>query len=99
MKKLAIAVVLIGSFVFCVFGAKTGADKKPLDQTQSQIEKRTSDVKKRTGKSVDFNKIGQPVADPQHRKRVLCRVLDPAEWGLVFPDIPSEYGGTVCVRR
>ena len=100
MKKLAIAIVLIGSFVFCVFAEKNGADKKPpFDQTQSQIDKRTADVKKRTGKSMDFNKIGQPVADPQRRRHVLCRVLGPEEWGLVFPDVPSDYGGTVCVRK
>jgi hypothetical protein len=71
--------------------------------SRQQVKRRLADVKKRSGKSLSvskFGKLGKPVASPHLRRRHgFCRVLDPEEWNLVFPDIPSEYGGTVCVRK
>ncbi len=99
MKKLTISLALIVIFAFCSFGQKESNKKPVIDQTRPQINQRVADGKKRSGKSVDFDKTGQPVADPQRRKHVFCRVLGPEEWGLLFPDIPGEYGGTVCIRK
>jgi hypothetical protein len=58
-----------------------------------------------------FDRLGEPIGipkvqkkrekrgpTPKYRKRGFCRVLGPEEWNLVFPEIPSEYGGTVCYR-
>ena len=48
----------------------------------------------------EFNqRMGRlPVNSPARRGRGFCRTMSEAEWNLVFPETPSEYGGTVCVR-
>ena len=79
--------------------SKSKKEPRTIDQTPKQLQDRATDVKRRTGKSVDPNAIGKPVADPHRRPRVLCRTYGPEEWNLIFPDIPSDYGGTVCVRK
>lgn len=83
-----------------------------VNLTQQQIDKRMADFKERFGRSLNFDEVGEPVAHSvsrietpedgviptlrrgRHKHR--CRVLGPEEWNLVFPDIPSEYGGMVC---
>jgi len=100
MNRLFLATAMVVCLTALTFGQKDSNSKRPVvDQTQSQMDERASAAKRRTGKSVDPSRIGTPVADPQHRKRVLCRQYGPEEWNLIFPDIPSEYGGTVCVRK
>jgi hypothetical protein len=45
-------------------------------------------------------RMGQlPINSPARRSRAFCRTLGPEEWGLVFPESPSEYGGTVCYLK
>ncbi len=99
MRRLVMTLILTSFLALQVLGQKDGKSTKPvIDQTPQQMEQRAGVVRRRTGKSIDPNKIGTPVADPKRRKGV-CRTLSYEEWALVFPDIPSEYGGTVCYRK
>jgi hypothetical protein len=88
--------------------AKVRYVKFPLIQlTPAQFKQRVAEAKGH----LTLRDVGEPVARPKPKKkpgpaapqarrfRVLCRVLGPEEWNLIFPEIPSEYGGTVCVRR
>ena len=97
MKKLIVIATLISASAFFAFGQKNESPVVTL--TQQQINERTADVKRRTGKTINMERIGKPIADPHRRRRVVCRQMSPQEWGLVFPDIPSEYGGMVCTRK
>lgn len=100
MQRLVFTIMLVTCLTLSALGQKDKGSQKPVvDQTQPQMEQRAAAAKQRSGKSVDPNKIGTPVADPKRRRHVVCRTLGPEEWGLVFPDIPGEYGGTVCVRK
>lgn len=100
MRRLIFTTMLVTSLALAALGQKDKGSQKPVvDQTQQQMEQRTAEVKRRTGKSVDPNKVGTPVADPKGRKHVLCFTLAPDDWNMLFPHIPSDYGGTVCVRR
>jgi hypothetical protein len=42
---------------------------------------------------------GHAEATPERRRHAVCYVLGPEEWNLLFPDIPSEYGGMICYRQ
>jgi hypothetical protein len=99
MKRMIFTVLVTACLMLSAVAQKNRGSKPVVDQTQPQMDQRVADAKKRTGKSVDANRMGTPVADPQRRRHVLCRTLGPEEWGLIFPDIPSDYGGTVCVRK
>ena len=80
-----------------------------VNLTQGQIDRRMVKLKERSGKSLNFDEAGEPVVQLKpktkppgdrrsavHRRRKRCKVLGPEEWNLIFPDIPSEYGGMVC---
>ena len=80
--------------------------------TRDEVKVRIGKARKRSRRRLNARTMGKPVLKaktkirgggslpaPLRRRRVFCRVLDPAEWGLLFPDIPSEYGGTVCIRK
>jgi hypothetical protein len=68
--------------------------------TRQEVRQRLADVKKRSRKSLRMSKLGQPVAAHKKRRRHgYCRVYGPEEWNLIFPEIPSEYGGTACYLR
>ncbi len=98
MKKILCTFALLTCLTLSALGQKDNKSEKPVvDQTPQQMNQRASDVKRRTGKTVDPNKMGTPVADPKRRKG-RCRYLGPEEWALVFPDYASNYGGTVCFR-
>ncbi|MBV9993719.1 MAG: hypothetical protein JO127_00770 [Caulobacteraceae bacterium] len=49
----------------------------------------------------EFNqRLGRlPVSSPARRGKGFCRTMSEAEWNLVFPETPSDYGGAVCVRH
>jgi len=99
MKRVIFTLLMTACLTLSAVAQKNKGTKPVVDQTQPQMNQRAADAKKRTGKSVDPNRMGTPVADPQRRHHVLCFTLAPEDWGMLFPDIPSEYGGTVCVRK
>lgn len=79
--------------------------------TEKEMRQRTEELNKRSRKSLDLKKLGNPVAQPKPKRkspsggdastpqsRSFCRVLSPEEWSLVFPEYPSDYGGMVCYR-
>ena len=100
MRRLIFTVMLITCVTLSALGQKDKGSQKPVvDQTEQQMKERVAEVKRRTGKSVDPNKVGTPVADPKRRRHALCFTLAPDDWNMLFPHIPSDYGGTVCVRK
>lgn len=100
MRRLIFTVMLLTCLTLSALGQKDKGSQKPVvDQTQQQMKERVAEVKQRTGKSVDPNKVGTPVADPKRRRHVLCFTLAPEDWNVLFAHIPSEYGGTVCVLK
>jgi hypothetical protein len=85
---------------------KTTHVKFPIQHvTKGKFDKMTAHLKEHSGKWLDIKGPIAPAktADkssgpklPKRRRRVVCRLLGPEEWGLVFG--PSEYGGIVCYR-
>lgn len=98
MKRLLFTFAVLACLTLPALGQKESKSEKPvIDQTPEQMNQRVAEVKRRTGRNVDPNKMGTPVSVPKRRGR--CRYLAKEEWNLVFSDYPSEYGGTVCTRR
>ena len=86
---------------------KTTYVKLPIQTvTKGKFDKMTARLKLHSGKWLFLNGPIAPAktagkspgpALPKRRRRAVCYLLGPEEWGLIFG--ASDYGGIVCYRR
>jgi hypothetical protein len=62
MKRMIFTVLVTACLMLSAVAQKNRGSKPVVDQTQPQMDQRVADAKKRTGKSVDANRMGTPVA-------------------------------------